>query len=60
MSRQIKRILSGELVYIPGEGGAKGRTCRAGKAVFAAYPVPFTPPNKMVLDVELLLQHGIG
>jgi hypothetical protein len=60
MSRQIKRILSGELVCIPGEGGVKGGTRRAGKAVIAEHPVPLVPPNKMVLDVEHLLRHGIG
>jgi hypothetical protein len=60
MSRQIKRILSGELVCIPGEGGVKGGTRRAGKAVIAAHPVPLVPQSKMVLDVEHLLRHGIG
>jgi hypothetical protein len=61
MSRQIKRILSGELVCKPGRAGRPDRYGNGpGKAVIAAHPVPLVPPNKMVLDVEHLLRHGIG
>ena len=61
MSRQIKRILSGELVCKPGRAGRPDRYGNGpGKALIAAHPVPLVPPNKMVLDVEHLLRHGIG
>ena len=56
MSRQIKRILNGELRCVPGKPG-RGNS---GKAVLAEHPVPLVPPTKMVLDVEHLLRHGIG
>jgi hypothetical protein len=61
MSWQIKRILSGELVCIPGKPGrVKGGGYKAGKAVVAAHPVPLVPPYKQVLDVEHLLKRGVG
>jgi hypothetical protein len=60
MSRQIKRILSGELVCVPGKAGrVKGGGYQPGKAVLAAHPVPLVPPTK-VLDVEHLLKRGVG
>jgi hypothetical protein len=56
MSRQLKRIISGELVLVPGKpGGAYQR----GKAVLTAHPVPLTSPTRMVFDVEHLLRHGV-
>jgi hypothetical protein len=61
MSRQIKRILSGELVCVPGKAGrVKGGGYKAGKAVVAVHPVPLVPPYKQVLDVDHLLKRGVG
>jgi len=60
MSHQIKRILSGELVCIPGKPGrVKGGGYQAGKAVLAEHPVPLVPPLKRVLDVDLLYKRGV-
>lgn len=47
-SRQIERILSGELVCIRGRVG-RGN---AGKAIIAADPVPLTPPRHWVYDLK--------
>jgi hypothetical protein len=59
MSRQIKRILSGELVCKPGRAGRPDRHGDGpGKAVLAEHPVPLVPPNKRVLDVDLLFRRG--
>jgi hypothetical protein len=61
MSRQIKRILSGELVCVPGKPGrVKGGGYAAGKAVLTTHPVPLVPPTKLVLDVEHLLKRGVA
>jgi len=61
MSRQIKRIISGELVCVPGKPGrVKGGAYQAGRAVLAAHPVPLVPPVKQVLDVEFLYKRGGG
>ena len=59
MSRQLKRIISGELVCKVGRAGRPDRHGNGpGKAVIAAHPVPLTPPYKPVLDVDALFRHG--
>jgi hypothetical protein len=61
MSHQIKRILSGELVCVPGKAGrVKGGGYKPGEAVLTTHPVPLVPPNKLVLDVEHLFKRGVG
>ena len=47
MSRQLKRIISGELVPIPGRRG-RGH---AGKAVLVAHPTPLRLPTRMRYDM---------
>ena len=57
MSRQIKRIISGELVCKPGRAGRPDRHGNGrGKALLAAHPVPLTSPLKMVLDTDALFK----
>jgi hypothetical protein len=54
MSYVLKRIISGELVCIPGKPGrAKGGGYQPGNAVLADHPVPLRQPLKMVFYFKL-------
>lgn len=53
MSRQLERILSGELICIAGQGGVKGGTRRRAKVLIAEHPVPLCPPNHWIYDRRL-------
>lgn len=49
-SHQLQRIISGELVCVPGKAkcGPNGKK----RAVIADHPVPLAPPTKLVYDMK--------